>query len=121
MSQKTLLIVDDSKVSRMMMKAIIKDMDPNIRVLEAESADEAEQKIENSEVDYFSIDLNMPGRNGIELIETLKPNHANSMFALFTANIQDSTHEKCASLGVQCVNKPITEESVSIMMEYFNG
>ena len=40
MSEKTLLIVDDSKVSRMLMTAIIKEKHPNLKLLEAEHVKE---------------------------------------------------------------------------------
>ena len=113
MSDKTLLIVDDSKVSRMMLSALIKQKKPELILIEAEHAADAQQKIEGMNIDYFSIDLNMPGLNGLELIEVLKPKYPNSKFALFTANIQDSIHEKAEALDACCVNKPITEESVT--------
>jgi len=120
MSDKTLLIVDDSKVSRMMLIALIKDKHPDLQLIEAEHAEDAQQKIEGKHIDYFSVDLNMPGLNGLELIKILKPKYPNSKFALFTANIQESTHEQANKLDILCVNKPITEESVSKMLSYFN-
>jgi len=120
MSVKTLLIVDDSKVSRMMLSALIKDKFPDLILMEAENADDAQQKVEGNDIAYFSVDLNMPGLNGLELIEILKPKYPDSKFALFTANIQDSTHEQANALNICCVNKPITEESVGKMLEYFN-
>jgi len=120
MSAKKLLIVDDSKVSRMMLSALVKDKNPELELMEAENADDAQQKIEGIAIDYFSVDLNMPGLNGLELIEILKPKYPNSSFALFTANIQDSTHEQANALDICCVNKPITDESVTKMLEYFN-
>jgi len=104
----------------MMLSALIKDRNPELELIEAENADDAQQKIEDKEIAYFSVDLNMPGLNGLELIEILKPKYANSKFALFTANIQDSTHEQANALNICCVNKPITEESVNKMLEYFN-
>lgn len=119
MSAKIMLIVDDSKVSRMILAALIKDKRPELILLEAEHAEDAQQKVDGKLIDYFSIDLNMPGIDGFELIELLQPKYPDSKFALFTANIQESTHQKANNLNICCVNKPITDESVAKMLEYF--
>lgn len=117
---KTILIVDDSKVSRMMIKAIIKDIHPDWLLLEAGNAEEAMECSNDFSIDYFSIDLNMPGKDGLELIELLKPQSANSKFALLTANIQAHIHESATALGARCFNKPITPDSIGNMLSYFN-
>jgi len=119
MTDKTILVVDDSRVSRMMVKSMIGELKPGAKIIEAEDAEDALKLLESHSVDYFSVDLNMPGMNGLELIEKLKPDNTNSKFALLTANIQEATHKHCQSLGVACINKPITEESVTQMLEYF--
>ena len=120
MTEITLLIVDDSKVSRMMLSSLIKEKKPEFQLMEAENAEDAQQLIKGKHIDYFSVDLNMPGLNGLELIKILKPKYPDSKFVLFTANIQDSIHEKSASLNTCCINKPITDESVTKMLAYFN-
>lgn len=118
---KTVLIVDDSKVSRMMIKAIIKDQHPEWTLLEAGNADEAIECSSANKIDYFSVDLNMPGKDGLELITILKPQMPQSVFALLTANIQEHVHKGAKELGAHCFNKPITETSISEMLRYFNG
>ena len=45
MSDKTLLIVDDSKVSRMMLSALIKQKKPELVLIEAEHAADAQQHL----------------------------------------------------------------------------
>ena len=119
MDKKTLLIVDDSRVSRMMLKSIISYRRPDWAILEAEHAANALEVLESNEVDLFSIDLNMPGIDGLELIEQLRTRYPDSGMALLTANIQDATHQRANKLGVSCINKPITEESVDLMLESF--
>lgn len=115
------MIVDDSKVSRMMIKSIIKDTQSNWQVLEAGNGEEAIEKSEGSTIDYFSIDLNMPGMDGIELIKSLKTNFATAKFVLLTANIQESVHQKAEALEALMINKPITNEQIGIMTRYFVG
>lgn len=118
---KTLMIVDDSKVSRMMIKAIILDKAPDINIIEAGDGQEALELAEGKEVDYFSVDYNMPNMDGIEFITKMSTQRTNSKFALLTANIQEATHKKAEQIGAKCINKPISETCIMSMLEYFNG
>ena len=117
---KTVLIVDDSKVSRMMITAIIKEKQPEWTLLESSNADETRELAKANTIDFFSIDLNMPGKDGLELIDLLKRKYTDAKFALLTANIQEHTHESAKKLGAICINKPITEKSISEMLDFFN-
>ena len=118
-NKKSLLIVDDSKVSRMMISAIVKDKYPDLIIFEAANGDDAKSIVDSNEINFFSIDYNMPGINGIDLISHLKKSLPNAKYTLLTANIQDSTHKKVESVGAVCINKPISEESITNMVEYF--
>lgn len=118
--KKTVLIVDDSKVSRMMISAIIKEKQPEWLLLESGNADETRELAKTNSINFFSIDLNMPGKDGLELIGLLKGKYKDAKFALLTANIQEHTHESAKNLGAICINKPITENSISEMLDFFN-
>jgi len=119
-AMKTVLIVDDSKVSRMMIIAIVKEKQPEWSILEASNADETREMSKTNTIDFFSVDLNMPGKDGLELIGLLKHKHPKAKFALLTANIQEHTHQSAEKLGAICVNKPITEKSIAEMLDFFN-
>ena len=71
-SSKTLMIIDDSKVSRMMITAIIKDKKPDLNIIESSNGNEALDLSKGKSIDFFSIDYNMPGIDGLELISQLK-------------------------------------------------
>jgi two-component system, chemotaxis family, chemotaxis protein CheY len=118
---KTIMIVDDSKVSRMMISAIIKDKYPDLVIVEAVNGQEAIKLSESKTIDFFSVDYNMPEMDGLEMIAELNSKLPNSKFALLTANIQDATHQKAAALGAKCFNKPINEECIVKVLEYFCG
>jgi len=119
-TDKTLMIVDDSKVSRMMIKAIVNDKDPAMNILEADNGQEALELAEGKSIDYFSVDYNMPIMDGIEFITQMKAKPSTAKFALLTANIQDATHTKAKEIGAICINKPISEICIMQMLEYFN-
>ncbi|WP_217895810.1 response regulator transcription factor [Pseudoalteromonas ulvae] len=117
---KKVMVVDDSRVSRMMIKAQLLAKHPHWQIYEATDGQDALEKMSDLVVDYFTIDLNMPGIDGLTLIEQLKPQHSESLYVLLTANIQQATHDKAQKLAVKCVNKPITEQCISSILEYFN-
>jgi len=119
--QPTVLIVDDSKVSRMMIKAQINALHPDWNIIEAGGGYEALELADNSDIDYFSVDVNMPEMDGLELIERLQPGHPTKAMALLTANIQEDIIKKAMRLGAACFHKPITEEVIKKMTDYFSG
>lgn len=114
------MIVDDSRVSRMLIKSMITNTHGDWKIIEAGNGDEA-LAISEKSIDFFSVDLNMPGMDGIELIEKLRSQFPAAKVALMTANVQDAIKQRCAALDIRFVNKPITEESITAMLEYFNG
>jgi len=116
----TLLVVDDSKVSRMMISSLVKDKHPSWIIIEARDGKEALEIAAGQLVNYFSIDLNMPGIDGIEVINRLKQKYTPSKMVLMTANIQDAVTKRANDLGAACVHKPITEQSIDKMLEVFN-
>lgn len=65
------LIVDDERLARNELKRLLKAF-PEISVVgEAANADEASEKIEDLRPDLLFLDIQMPGRNGFELLESL--------------------------------------------------
>lgn len=118
---KTLMIVDDSKVSRMMIKAIVINNYPEMNILEAGDGNEALELAEGKIIDFFSVDYNMPNMSGIEFITEMRNRRPEAKYALLTANIQEATHKKAEQVGAKCINKPISETSITSMLEHFNA
>ncbi len=122
MSDKiTLLIVDDSKVSRMMISRLVNKFHPDWELFEAGSGEEALEKAQEHKISYYSIDLNMPGIDGLEVISQLQAKFPSSPKVLMTANIQDDVLGRATDLGAACIHKPVTEESVNKMLEHFHA
>lgn len=115
------MVVDDSKVSRMMINAILKDKKTDLILLEASNGREAIELSEGKPIDFFSVDYNMPEMDGLEMIAAMKTKFPAAKFALLTANIQEATHEKAKKLDAKCLNKPINEACIVGMLEYFYG
>jgi two-component system chemotaxis response regulator CheY len=109
---ETILVVDDSRVSRMLIRAIVAHTDKEITVIEASNADEALSKTVSEQVSMATVDLNMPGMDGLLLASKLRERFPNIKIGLLTANIQDRVRQKASSLGIGFISKPITEEKI---------
>ena len=67
---KTCLVVDDSRVIRMVARKILQDL--NFTVIEAENGQIALESCETSLPDAVLLDWNMPVMNGLTFLQELK-------------------------------------------------
>lgn len=120
-TQALLLIVDDSQMSRMLLRAIIADSRPDWRIVEAVNGDEALKMVEETCPDFVCMDVNMPGISGLEAAGRIRIRHPAARIALCTANIQESTREAAARAGVHFMAKPITAPAVADVIAFFEA
>jgi len=118
-----LLLVDDSRIARLSLKRQLQSLGLTLNLLEAESADAAEARLQDQPADIALIDFNMPGRDGLELAQSLKEHHPQLRMALVTANIQDALAQRARELGMTFLPKPTTAEQLAafIGQESSNG
>lgn len=114
---KVILVCDDSRISRMMIKAIITDRRPDWTIIEAESGDDALAKVADNPFDIATLDLNMPGMDGLELAEKLQAIYPEAIYSLLTANIQDVIKERAEQLNLTFIGKPITEDKIGAYLD----
>jgi CheY-like chemotaxis protein len=108
----TVLIVDDSKLARIVVSKAIAALQPDWKKIEAGNADEAEALLEAGGVDLAIVDFNMPGRNGLEFAKKVRVKFPDMPIALATANVQDEIISTARAINATFVPKPITEDSL---------
>ena len=108
----TVLIVDDSKLARIVVGKAITAIQPDWQKVEASNADEAEALLQREAVDLAILDFNMPGRNGLELAELIRKQFKDMPIALATANVQDEIIAQARAINATFVPKPITEDGL---------
>ncbi|WP_454715651.1 response regulator transcription factor [Caulobacter segnis] len=108
----TVLIVDDSKLARIVVGKAIAALQPEWRRLEAGNADEALSLFENENIDLVVLDFNMPGRDGLELAEELRGRFADMPIAVATANVQDEIIARARAANATFIAKPVTEDGM---------
>lgn len=66
------IVIDDSRLARNELKRLLKELDTIQVVAEAADAVEAKEKIEQEKPDLIFLDIQMPGKNGFELLEDIE-------------------------------------------------
>lgn len=117
----TLLIVDDSRVSRIMISGRVQAVHPDWNIVEAGNADEALAQVATYAPQYISMDVNMPGMSGFDAVTQIRATGSQACIVILTANIQQTSRDRAAELGVHFVQKPATEAAVQRMLAYFQG
>ncbi|MFA6201959.1 response regulator transcription factor [Gallionella capsiferriformans] len=120
-SIKKMLIVDDSRLSRLMIRTFILAKRPQWLIIEATSGDEALQMVEHDLPDFISMDINMPGMLGTDAAEQILDKHPEIRIAIFSANIQETQQTRAIELGARFVSKPVTEKTVLQALDHFEG
>lgn len=118
---KKLLIVDDSKVSRLIIRARILDVHPEWQIIEAASGNEAIILVDQDTPDFCTMDVNMPGILGTDAAEQILAKHPTMRIVIFSANIQESFQNRASSIGAIFVAKPVTERSIAEAITHFVG
>jgi CheY-like chemotaxis protein len=116
MQAKTVLIVDDSRVSRMMARQYISGLHADWIVVEAATGEESLLKAREVAPDLVLMDVNMPGMGGIAAAEQLRQEFPATPISLLTANVQTATRERAAAMGIGFVEKPITEARIALLL-----
>ena len=106
-----ILVVDDSAFTRATLTALVKAL--GYDVVEATNGDEALELVSSTSPDAIVLDLLMPGKDGFEVLKELHAKESTIPIIVLTADIQETSKEKCADLGVVAfLNKPIQQEEV---------
>jgi CheY-like chemotaxis protein len=108
----TILIVDDSKLARIVAGKALAELQPEWQRIEASSAAQAHEIVASQPVDVALIDFNMTEKDGLEFAAELRALHPDMPIAIITANIQDEVVARAREVGAAFVPKPVTAEGL---------
>ena len=108
---KKILIVDDVKENRFLLRHYLKDFDITFR--DAVDGKDALKKI-SDEQEYIFLDMQLPDINGIELFKEIQPRlKAHQKVIAFTASSTADGIQKCMDIGFSgYLAKPFNTESI---------
>jgi len=108
----TVLIVDDSKLARIVAGKALAGLQPDWERVEAGNAMEALGILHERKIDVAMIDFNMPEKDGLELAAEIRSSHPTMPIAVITAYIQDEVIARARDVNATFVSKPLTEDGL---------
>lgn len=97
------LVIDDSKAMRMIVKRELRAAADVHDVIEADNAVAAVELLNSERVDLVLSDWNMPGKTGIELLEWLRSQGWNGPLGFVTSEVGDATRARAFEAGAAFV------------------
>ena len=107
-----ILIMDDSKVSRLFVVNYWREINPDWEFVEAETGEEAIRIAGQQPFHAIILDYNMPDINGLAVAEQVKQLQPQCFIALLTANIQRYVSEETEKRTLHLYHKPVTAEVI---------
>jgi CheY-like chemotaxis protein len=109
----TILIVDDSKLARIVAGKAVAELQPEWQKLEASSGEQALALLGKEPLDIALIDFNMSEQDGLELAREIRALRPDMPIAIITANIQDEIIAQAREVGAAFIPKPVTSEGLA--------
>ena len=109
----TVVVVDDSKLARIVAGKAISALQPDWQRVEASDAAEALAIVASQPIDIAVLDFNMPDKDGLELAAEFRQSYPHMPIAIITANIQDEVIARVRELNATFVGKPVTLEAMT--------
>lgn len=107
-----LLVVDDSRLTRRIVTSALKQVGHT--VVEAVDGAAGLAAFEAGEFDCVMTDLLMPVMDGFEMAAAIRELAPEIPLLVATADIQESSHERCAVIGVtRLLNKPLKAHQIT--------
>lgn len=107
-----ILIVDDSKAMRMIVRRALRMAGCEHAVIEATNGFEALKMVEDTPVDLILTDWHMPEMNGPELLQKLQEQGKNIRLGFVTSDCSSEAQEAAQNAGALFViTKPFTPEN----------
>lgn len=121
MSIRHVLVVDDSKSARLMLRKILQNL--GMTVDTADSAEEALDYLRKKKPDVIFMDHTMPGMDGLTALRRIRSEPATATIpaAMYTSKDEPAYRNEAHAAGaVDVLTKPATPEALSALLERMN-
>ncbi len=120
MSVKKVLLVDDSKVSRMIVGKSVKKLGHNI-IGEAENGQQGYEMYRDLKPDIVLSDIEMPVMNGYDMLKKIIEYDKGANVVMVTSMVNAQYIRKVALLGaLDSIQKPINEEKMRKIFDFIS-
>ena len=108
---KKVVVVDDSEFMRAVLKGVLKQED--YEIIETGDGEEAVEQFKVEKPDLVLLDIIMPKKDGIAVLNSLKKINSDANVIMITAVGQEAIIKECQKLGAKgYIVKPFDEKQV---------
>jgi CheY-like chemotaxis protein len=114
--ERTVLVVDDSRLARMVVNGIVRRAQPDWTTVEATCAQQALEILAGGSIDVVLIDFNMPDMDGLALTARIREDYRDMPIAIVSANAQDPIIARARTLDAAFLEKPLSDEPLAAFL-----
>ncbi len=107
-----ILVVDDSRAARMLIKSILTEYNKDLELIEAENGQEAVDAFSLHRPEITFLDLTMPVMSGYEALKLIRTEVPNALVIVLTADIQEKSVSRCMEAGAYMVMKKLPRKDI---------
>jgi len=117
------LIADDHEVVRRGLKQILADEFSKLKVQEACNSQEALEQAIKQAFDLVLLDINMPGRSGLEVLEEIRRLHPRTPVLMLSVSPEEDYALRCLKLGAAgyLTKKSASDELIAAVKKALDG
>ncbi len=111
------VLIDDSTFMRRLIRTALLEADPTAQISEFSDAALALATIPGLAPDLITLDMLMPGMNGLTFLTELNAAGSHARVIVISADVQKTVRQKCKELGAtDFIEKPITLEKLQLAL-----
>lgn len=115
-----ILVTDDSRAARMLIKSILSEYEGISEIVEAENGKEAIGVYQLSQPDLTFLDLTMPVMDGFEATKRILEIDPEAKIVILTADVQTQAIQRCIELGaIDVIKKLPRKEKIFEFLDNF--
>jgi len=121
MDRIKILLADDVKIMRSLLKSSLATFDVEI-VSEVDNGDDVIPKVSDLMPDMVFLDISMPGKNGLDVLQEIKEKYSNVFVAMISGHNTFENIKRSMELGADgFVVKPYTTIKIQEMIEKYQA
>ena len=110
-----ILIADDHAVVRRGLREILSEAIPDAHFIDAGNGDEVISQLAKSQVGLAVLDINMPGRSGLDVLRDIKLSHPRLPVIVLSVQPEEQYAVRCLRAGAAAyINKESAAEELSL-------
>ncbi len=120
MKQPVIICDDSSMAQKMLLRALPKDWDVDIRF--ASNGEQAIAALNQAPAEYLFLDLNMPVMDGYETLQAMLDQGIECKVIVVSGDIQPEAHRRVMELGaIAFIRKPVDTEQLTALLRENGG